>query len=468
MKTCMKQILCVLLTFVIVFSATAVCFAVDNGCDCKNTPVVFVDGIGGALFLEKEDGSRERVFTPDDEVIKDAVIKLLPYLPLMFFGPTTGVFERALTKAACELFEPLRCDENGDSVYNIKPGSSTAVKKESHNDPNHCYQFAYDWRLDPLTNAQRLDQYIDQVRSVTGHDKVILESYSEGGEVCLAYVGQFGGAKIEKYVTLCSAFQGVSVVGYIFNGKINVDSKQTYNFLNSILPAMFGENKAMNVAVKVARYTGLLAGICCAVNRMIKNDYENFYNDFALPYFGLMPGIADFIPQDLYGEVREKLSDPKYKNFVERVDRYHEIQANAKQVLCEAVDGGMEICIVSNYGCYAMPFVGRNDYQSDTLIDSAHSSGGATLAPVGKTLGDGDTQKVKDGHNHLAPDGSGDASTCMFPEYTWLVRDFCHWNRPDELMSWLLRYDGQPTVFTDERYPQFLVGHDGNQISPMK
>ena len=468
MKVRMKQTLCVLLTLVLVFSATAVCFAVDNGCSCNNTPVVFVDGIGGALYQVKEDGTRERVFTPDDEVIKNTVLNLLPYLPLMFFGPTTGVFERALTKAACELFEPLRCDENGNSVYDIRPGSSTPVKKESHNDPEHRYQFAYDWRLDPLTNAQLLDKYIDQVRSETGHDKIILESYSEGGEICLAYVGQFGGSKIEKYVTLCSAFQGVSVVGYVFNGKINVDARQTYNFLNSILPAMFGKNKAMNVAVKAARYTGLLAGLCRAVNRMIKNDYESFYNDFALPYFGLMPGIADFLPQDFYGEVREKLSDPKYKNFVDRVDRYHQIQADAKQVLGEAVEGGMKICIVSNYGCFAMPFVGRNDYQSDTLIDSAHSSGGATLAPVGRTLGEGYVQKVQDGHDHLAPDGSGDASTCMFPEYTWLVRDFCHWNRPDELMSWIIRYDGQPTVFTDERYPQFLVGHDQNQISPMK
>ena len=472
MKTHMKQWLCVLLALIIAFSASVVCVAADSGCSCANTPVVFVDGIGGALYLEQDDGSREMVFPPEGDAIKDVVLKLLPYLPLMFFGPTTGVFERALSKAAGEMFETIRCDENGNSVYNIKPGSSTAVKKESHNDPSHRYQFAYDWRLDPLVNAQLLDKYIDQVRSVTGHDKVILESYSEGGEVCLAYVGQFGGAKIEKYVTLCSAFQGLTVVGSIFTGRINVNAKQTYNFLNSILPAMFGENKAISAAVKIGRYTGLFGILCGAINRLIKNDFDSFYENFALPYFGQMPGIADFVPQADYAQVRTGLADPKYENkyekLLERVDQYHEFQANAKQILSEAVDGGMKICIVSNYGCYAMPFIGQDAYQSDTLIDSANSSGGATLAPVGQTLGDGYTQKVQDGHDHLAPDGSGDASTCMFPESTWLVRDFCHWNRPDELMSWLLRYDGQPTVFTDKRYPQFLVGHDKNQVSPMQ
>ncbi|MBQ9551961.1 MAG: hypothetical protein IJU96_04275 [Clostridia bacterium] len=468
MKARMKQTLCVLLALVIAFSASAVCFAADSGCDCGTAPVVFVDGIGGSLYLEKEDGSREQVFPPDTDTIVKAVVKLLPVLPLLFFGPTTGVFERSLTKLACELFETIRCDENGDSVYNIKPGSSNAVKKENHYKEDYRYYFAYDWRLDPLENAKKLDSYIDQVRSGTGHDKVVLESYSEGGEVCLAYVGQFGGAKIEKYVTLCSAFQGLTVVGSIFTGKVNVDPNQTYYFLTSFLPTLMGENKALDGAVKFAKYSGLLSGLCFVINRLIRNDFDNFYNDFALPYFGQMPGIDDFVTQEDYAAVRERLSDPKHKNLLERVDRYHEIQANAKQILSEAVEGGMNICIVSNYGCYAMPFVGYNPYQSDALIDSAKSSGGATMAPVGKTLGPNYVQRIADGHNHVAPDGSADASTCLFPEYTWLVEGFCHWNRPDELMNWLIRYNGQPTVFTDERYPQFLIGHDQNMTAPMK
>ena len=468
MKARMKQTLCVLLALVIAFSASAVCFAADGGCSCSNTPIVFVDGIGGSLYLEKEDGSRELVFPPDTDTIVNAVVKLLPVLPLLFFGPTTGVFERSLTKLACELFETIRCDENGDSVYNVKPGSGTSVNKERHYNPKEYYQFAYDWRLDPLVNAQLLDKYIDRVRSATGHDKIILQSYSEGGEVCLAYVGQFGGAKIEKYVTLCSAFQGLSVVGSIFSGQVNVDPNQTYYFLTSFLPTMMGENKALDGAVKFAKYSGLLSGLCFVINRLIRNDFDNFYNDFALPYFGQMPGIDDFVTQEDYAAVRERLSDPKHKNLLERVDRYHEIQANAKQILSEAVEGGMNICIVSNYGCYAMPFVGYNPYQSDALIDSAKSSGGATMAPVGKNLGPNYVQRIADGHNHVAPDGSADASTCMFPESTWLIEGFCHWNRPDDLLNWLMRYDGQPTVFTDERYPQFLIGHDSNQTSPMK
>ncbi len=261
MKKRMKQTLCVLLTLILAFSASAVCFAASDKCDCDTPPVVFVDGIGGSLYLENEDGSRELAFPPDSDTIVKAVVKLLPVLPMLFFGSTTGVFERALTKLACELFETIRCNENGDSVYNVKPGSSNAVKKENHYKEDYRYYFAYDWRLDPLENAKKLNSYIDQVRSGTGHDKVVLESYSEGGEVCLAYVGQFGGAKLDKYVTLCSAFQGLTVVSEIFTGRVNVDAKQTYNFLTSFLPTMFGENKALDAVVKIAKYTGLINGL---------------------------------------------------------------------------------------------------------------------------------------------------------------------------------------------------------------
>ncbi len=470
MKTRLKQILCLVLSLVIVFTATAVCYADDGKCHCKNTPVVYVTGIGGGLYLDNADGTEEHVFPPSTGSIVKALFRLLPFLPLASFCGDWSIFERALSLAAGEVFEPLRCDADGNSVYNIKPDASDEVIRSDHNNPNHRYEFGYDWRLDPLETAAELDKYIDSVRKVTGHDKVILESYSEGGEICLAYIGVYGGEKIEKYVTRCPAFQGVSVVGYIFTGKIRVEAEQTVNFLHTILPVTLGENKALTGAIKVLQVTGLINGLCKLVNRFIEDNFDGFYEHFALPYFGYMLGVADFTPDELYPEVRAKFAEKTYhKIYLEKMDKYHEMQKNAKEILTKAVDGGMKICIVSNYGCYAMPFVGNNAYQSDSLIDSAKSSGGVTFAPIGKTLGANYTQKVDDGHDHLAPDGSADASTCMFPEYTWLVNGFCHWNSPKALLKWLIRYDGQPTVFTDSRYPQFLVGNAQDEsVSPMK
>jgi hypothetical protein len=50
------------------------------------------------------------------------------------------------------------------------------------------FDFLYDWRLDPYTSAAQLDAYIDEIIEVTGHDKVIINAYSEGGEISLEYV----------------------------------------------------------------------------------------------------------------------------------------------------------------------------------------------------------------------------------------------------------------------------------------
>ncbi|HBL41409.1 MAG TPA: hypothetical protein DDY98_07560 [Ruminococcaceae bacterium] len=470
MKTHLKRILCLALTLAIVFTTTAVCYADSEKCSCKNIPVVHVDGIGGALFLQNEDGSREQVFPPETDSVVKALLRILPFLPLASFSGDWSIFERALSLSAGQLFEVLRCDPDGNSVYNIQPNPCDEVKRSTHNNPDKRYNFSYDWRLDPLKTAAELDKYIDKVRSVTGHDKVILESYSEGGEICLAYIGAYGGGKIEKYITRCAAFQGVSVVGYIFTGKMRVDAEQTVNFLSTIIPTMLGENETLTNTVKVLKVTGILSALCKLANRFIEGNFDGFFEHFALPYFGYMLGVVDFTPDEFYSEVRTKYAEkPYHKVYLEKMDNYHEIQKNAKTVLTEAVEGGMKICIVSNYGCYVMPFVGNNAYQSDGLIDSAKSSGGVTFAPVGQTLGANYTQKVNDGHNHLAPDGSADASTCMFPEYTWLVNGFCHWNSPSDLMKWLIRYDGQPTVFTDSRYPQFSLGNPNDSTTaPMK
>ena len=54
-----------------------------------------------------------------------------------------------------------------------------------------------------------------------------------------------------------------------------------------------------------------------------------------------------------------------------------------------------------------------------------------------------------------------DASTCMFPEWTWFVRDMGHLDYPYgsegmDFLMWLIRMDTQYTIRTSARYPQFM------------
>jgi len=80
-------------------------------------------------------------------------------------------------------------------------------------------------------------------------------------------------------------------------------------------------------------------------------------------------------------------------------------------------------------------------------------------------------QAVADGHNHLSADRVVDASTCMYPEYTWFIKGMVHTQfNADyyEMISWILNADTQPDVFSDARYPQFFILNKAeNTLSPL-
>ena len=89
---------------------------------------------------------------------------------------------------------------------------------------------------------------------------------------------------------------------------------------------------------------------------------------------------------------------------------------------------------------------------------------------ISATLGDSYTQaETNCGHDHVSPENFIDASTCAFPEYTWFIKgnghndfeeDYC------EFIEWAIRYDGQPTVWSDEKYPQFMEKDGLIPVSP--
>ena len=72
--------------------------------------------------------------------------------------------------------------------------------------------------------------------------------------------------------------------------------------------------------------------------------------------------------------------------------------------------------------------------------------------------------------DYKAADGVIDASTCMFPDTTWFIKNMPHvgCNRGSafaEMLQWLFSQDEMPTVFSDARYPQFLQTDAKSQMT---
>ena len=460
MKKTVRNIICFLMSLVLAFSVSSVAFATPRECDCGKAPIVFVGGIGTTLYSTDENGNEYTVFPIENDKM---VSEILGFMPVALI---TGVFggwdslAEALDLMLNRLFADMYCDSKGNSVREIYVSEHDTVTVDEHLNGSNRFVFEYDWRLDPYVNSEKLEAYIDEVCEITGHDRVVLNAFSEGGEVTLAYLDAYGSDKIEKYIAECSAFQGLSMIGKLFTNQCSVTAGGVATFLETFIPSSGADDSVVKL-VSILKYTGVYELAASLVSLILDNCFDTIYHGFARDSFASMPGVFNFVPAEYYDEAIEMVfgDEPKYAQLVERYDRYHNAQVNAENILKEAQEKGTAICLISNYGCSLMPLVGDDKSQSDLLIDGVFTSGGATFAPAGGTLGEGYVQAVNDGHNHLSPDGVIDASTGMFPDSTWYVYGFTHWNDHADLVEWLAEFDGQPTVFDSTEYPQFLVGN---------
>lgn len=468
MKKAFKATVSVVMALVLLLGTASAAFAQDS-CDCGKTPVVFVNGIGGMIYSTDENGEEYPIFPIENDTMTSVI---LTYLPAALINGIFGgwdSFAVSLDKMLCNLFAGMDCDNEGNSVLPAYADACDEVTIQEHMDDNE-FNFLYDWRLDPYESAAKLDAYIDEIIAVTGHDKVIINAYSEGGEISLAYFDAYGSEKVEMFVSQCSAFQGLTLIGKLFTNDCSVDADQLANFLGTMLPAANVDGEVTTV-LNVLRYTGIYHLLTGLVNKILDECFDTIYNGFAKDIFACMPGVFNFVPAEYFDSAIDMVfgDDPEYAVLVEKLTRYHNAQVNAEEILKAEQAKGMKVAFVSHYGCYPLPLIGDMSYQSDALIDSANSSGGATFAPIGQPFDSSYEQKVDDGHNHIAPDGSVDASTCMLPESTWFVSGFSHWCYSENLIEWLVTAEAQPTVYDNPEFPQFLVGNPAdNTVSAMK
>ena len=132
-------------------------------------------------------------------------------------------------------------------------------------------------------------------------------------------------------------------------------------------------------------------------------------------------------------------------------------------------ESGKDIMVLSKYNIPNLPFSEDGIIQSDFMAETYRSSLGATTANYGEVLSSSYINKMsQEEKKFLSPDLKIDASTCLFPETTWFIKNCAHATFPntvDVLMNNFLINDNY-TVFSDEAYPQYLdysVDEAGNE-----
>ena len=506
MKKCFSLLLAALLLFTALpFAAGAV--EIEEVYDTSKPPILFIDGINAVDLLLDAGTKDEKVafpFTADDVVslIKDNLGAVWDILD----GDFSQESEDALVNAVIALLEDVAMNDDGTSRYNVEVDWLYPLETREREDDGEAdepsfgdrlgelkswfrslfqrpaeelteeemmrllfqqdstYKFRYDWRLDPYELADRLRDYIEYMKELTGFDTVSLVGFSQGAAVLNTYLSVYGYDDLESVIWCVGAHNGVELVGQLFTGRISVDNEALTRYLSDpeqrnssaeLLSAVARQLNALGMTGNILQYTNTIIDKLLAdgaIRRVIRETV------------GKMPAIWSLIGDEYYEEAKAYVfNEPgdaeRFAALIETIDRYHdEVQVNSAAIMEEARQQVSKIGVIAKYNVRMAPFMEADNRQADMLIDTAHASCGATCADFGQTLGDGYVQQNDDGHNHLSADGIIDASTALYPDYTWFIKNAEHsrgvaYN--DALLRHICESESQPDVFEDEAYPQF-------------
>ena len=491
--------LCLVLSLAMALSLAAPAFAAQPTLTGSQVPVVLLGGDGTPLYdkdgnLVFDINNWNVVFSgSDNSSVLDAAVNVLQ--PFLLEGILQNKWDRYyenLEKEVGEIFEKVRLDENGNCVNGVNIGQKLIdqVNNDMRTDKRGAkgyyalndYRFWYDWRLDPVELADQLHDYIEAVKSVTGAEKVSLISRCVGTNVVLAYIAKYGTDSLHGVGFNGSSSYGGEFIDEALSGKFHVDGEalervlidyqgyegtQIPDFLIATIDLLnkSGVLDHMTAAARIAIYAKIAQGVTSALALSTL---------FTFPcYWGFVTAENyETAKQYVFGEESSE-KRVKYAGLIEKLDRFHALVRTQLMPLVKRIkDDGKNLSIISKYGYQMLPICESADAVSDEYASFYRSSLGATTSTVYDTLSDEYiAARVAEGKGkYISPDRQVDASTCLFPDYTWFVKGSRHGHWTDYENSILyaaVTADRQLTV--DDFYlTQFFVySEETDEAAPM-
>ncbi len=472
----MKKILSVFMAIVIMALAVVPSFALSENCNCGDAPIIYVAALGSGTLTLDEGTENERVlFRPDVADLLPDILPIVPAAAKLIADGDYDAFGDVLVDVVNAAFGELGLDENGNSSDRVT--CEKFVPENPEHGIGYSYYFGYDFRLDPVENAQKLHTYVEQVKELTGHDTVKFRASSMGGVVTMSYIRLYGSADIETIIFQCCPLLGTAVAGELFNGLVYIDKETLLGYAQQATPELENDFLAgvLYALVEVLESAGLFDALLPIADDLIANLKDRVFAECLIPIFGTMPGIWSFVPDEYYetGKTFMQLDSTVNAQLIEKIDFYHyEVQAKAGELLAMAKASGTTVYNVVGYDMYRTPLVTAYQNTSDGTVDTKYASLGATCAPIGEQLPEDYVQANYPEKNYISPDRMIDASTSLLPESTWFVKDMMHSSTHDAhgvLYDIMFQSEEQLTVFDMEEYPQFLQNDSANQtLTPVE
>lgn len=495
----MKKLISILLVLCMVFAGAVPAFAgYAEIKDATDDPVIYIAGDSGSLYydndtkefcIDKASNLLNNGEGDKKEKIYEATANIL--LPFILEGIATNKWDNyyaAVEKEIGELFEPVRLDGNG----NVPEGSDCGIGKEakadrerkmSHDyaDSNgkygeYTYHYKYDWRLDPIELADDLHEYIEGVKRATNRSRVSIVCKCLGTNVVLAYINKYGTDSIKGLGIGVATSNGADFLSGAISGDFAIDGNGLVRLGRELaVTKNFSIHPLILATIELLANTRVIDTLTATMRKLVYSKIEyGIISALATSTMMTFPCYWALVtPEDFedglnyaFGkEGSEKRQ--QYAGLIEKITVYNEtIKKHVNDILLSTKVPGKDgktvnLAIVSKYGTQMIPVIKDEGVLADNYVSVSKSSFGATTSTIYDTLSEEYiAERTAAGYGkYISPDKQIDASTCLFPDYTWFIKNCEHGNYPwEEKRLVLAVIDANEQLTTEDfKYTQFSV-----------
>lgn len=477
----MKKILSVIICVTIILS----CFTPSFASEPEEYPTIYVIG---AHKNDIYNAQGETVYPLNADL--GAIIKetLGPCLKELAKGMITNdytSYAEEFNASWSPIFKDLILDKNGEvtngSYTRFQTETDHLAGKTSGFGPWDC-RFWYDWRESPIKTAHELKAHIDKVMELTGKDKVQLIGRCYGANVITAYLELYkdhAKTYISDISYYSSSVMGVDFMSALFSGQIKIENEALDSFLDYYISeqGLIGDETCATFAValiELMNQAKMLGVTGDAFMSFVENFKADLFPLILRNTFGGWLSYWAMVTPDLYEQARDFVFNTEevraeYAGFIAKADEYYyTVQVNAIDTMLEMKDAGIKFYIFAKYNFPEFPLYEGATAQGDGDTSVYRQSFGATCADYDKVLSEEYLSAVApENMKYISPDKKIDASTCMFPDTTWFVKDLHHnYFAPLEAPSVeIMRYD---ITVDSEKYPQYMINVNNVSLAPFE
>ena len=485
----MKKGISVLLAALLLFACGLPAYAwTDPSATRSQIPVIRISGDGEPLYNAQGErimhfrGFLENTGEENNDALYESIFNILkPFLREGILFNKWDNYYAALQTEIGELFGEALLDGNGNPIDGTGLSQSRVESMEWLKKTDrkigkgyyglNDYWFNYDWRLDPLYTADLFNDFVDAIKETTGSEKVSIISSCLGTSVVTAYIAKYGMEDIHGIAFDGGVSYGSEVISEAISGKFAVNGEAIERVLVDCAHyGLFDVGSFVMKTIDLATASGLLDGVVGVTKvTLYYRIARGVTSALALSTFYTWPSYWSAVTSEDFDTALEYVFGKEgsekrvaYAGLIEKINNYDEVvRQHIPEIMQSIKDSGANLAIMAKYGSQMIPVCESADMVSDQIASVHRASFGATTSNVCEALPDEYiAQQVKKGAaRYISPDLQIDASTCMFPDYTWFYKGASHSNWTSYEMKILYDVVTAPEQLTvnDFEYTQFIV-----------